>query len=108
MQNTTGPIGTAVFLVAWTLAMVHVGIGKYVIERLKDRHRAIWIELERPGLFVNGTKRNAFLLWRFITFGRHRALQDQTLSSICRWDTMLQIVTAPLFVVAVYLLAKNR
>ena len=100
--------GMIVFLIAWVVAMAHIGIGKYVIERLKDRHRSTWISLGSPGIFIGGNQRNAFLLWRFITFSGHRALRDDTLNSICRVDIALQLICAPLFVASAFLLATHR
>ena len=103
-----GGSGLVVFLIAWAVAMAHIGIGKYVIERLKDRHRATWISLGSPGIFIGGNQRNAFLLWRFITFSGHRALQDDRLNSICRVDIALQLIFLPLFAAATYLLASHQ
>jgi hypothetical protein len=100
--------GMIVFLIAWVIAMAHIGIGKYVIERLKDRHRSTWISLGSPGIFIGGNAHNAFLLWRFITFSGHRALRDDGLNSICRADIALQLIFLPLFAASVYLLASHH
>jgi hypothetical protein len=110
MQSNVAPVdsGMIVFFIAWVVAMVHIGIAKYVIERLKDRHRSTWISLGSPGIFIGGNARNAFLLWRFITFSGHRALQDDTLNSICRADAALQLIFLPLFAASIYLLASHQ
>ena len=97
-----------VFLIAWTVAMAHIGIAKYVIERLKDRHRSVWIGLGSPGIFIGGNAHNAFLLWRFITFRGHRGLRDDTLNAVCRADIALQLIFVPLFAAAIYLLASHQ
>lgn len=64
MQSNVAPVdsGLIVFFIAWAVAMVHIGVAKYVIERLKDRHRSTWINLGSPGIFIGGNARNAFLL----------------------------------------------
>jgi len=96
-----------VFFIGWAVAMMHVGITKYVIERLKDRHRATWISLGSPGIFINAYIRNTTLLWRFMTFGGHRALEDGTLSFICRVDIPLQLIGLLLIGASGYLLALD-
>lgn len=110
MPNHATPVssGTIVFLIAWAIAMAHIGIAKYVIERLKERYRSTWIGLGSPGIFIGGNQRNAYLLWRFITFSGHRALRDETLNSVCRVDIALQLIFLPLFAAATYLLATQR
>jgi hypothetical protein len=110
MQSRLAPVhsGMIVFLIAWAVAMAHIGIAKYVIERLKDRHRSTWISLGSPSIFIGGNAFNAFLLWRFITFREHRALRDDTLNSICRADIALQLIFLPLFAAATYLLASHQ
>lgn len=110
MRSDAAPVdsGMIVFFIAWTIAMAHVGIAKYVIERLKSRHRSTWISLGSPGIFIGGNARNAFLLWRFISLKGHRALQDDTLSSVCRADIALQLIFLPLFAASIILLAAHR
>ena len=99
--------GMIVFLIAWVVAMAHVGIAKFVIERLKSRHRSTWISLGGPGIFIGGSASNACLLWRFITFRGHRALRDSTLDAVCRADIALQFLFLPLFAALIYLLAGH-
>jgi hypothetical protein len=110
MRSNAAPVdsGMIVFFIWWAVAMGHIGIAKYVIERLKDRHRSTWISLGSPGIFIGGNALNAFLLWRFITFSGHRALQDDRLDSICRADIALQLIFIPLFAASIYLLASHR
>ena len=60
-----------------------------------------------PGMIVFFA-RNAFLLWRFITFSGHRTLNDDTLNFICRVDIALQLICLPLFAASIYLLASHR
>ena len=103
----SGPFGMIVFLTGWVLAMVHIGFVKYIMERLKGRHYPTWVSLGSPGLFVNGNMRNSFLVWRFIVFGAHRALQDEKLNAACRVDIALQIIATPFFFGATYLLANK-
>ena len=110
MQSHGAPMdsGRIVFFIAWAVAMAHVGIAKYVIERLWNRHRSTWISLGSPGIFIGGNARNAYLLWRFITLGGHRALQDDRLSSVCRADIALQLIFFPLFAASIYLLITHQ
>jgi hypothetical protein len=110
MPSHAAPVnsGTIAFLAAWAVAMAHIGIAKYVIGRLEERRRSVWINLGSPRIFIGGSARNAFLLWRFITFGGHRSLQDDTLSNVCRADIALQLIFVPLFAASVYLLAPHR
>jgi hypothetical protein len=110
MQSNVAPMspGMIVFFIAWTVAVMHIGIAKYVIERLKDRYRSTWISLGSPGLFIGGNALNAFLLWRFMTFNVHRTLKDDTLNFICRVDIALQLIFLPLFAASIYLLASHR
>ena len=110
MHGDTAPLdaGKLVFFIAWAIAMAHVGIGKYVIERLKDRHHATWVGLERPGIFIGGNARNAFLLWRFVTFGGYCPLKDDALDIVCRVDLGLQLVFLPLFVLSIAWMGSHR